>query len=218
MKKLLLFAFMLSCLSHLNAQAQNRRRVYLFEKYTNGMVLLKNKVRIPTSLNYDTANGNIMYIDNGKEMILEEAQGIDTVYIGTAKFIPSGQHGFLEMVPCKNGIVFIKWDLSKQLRGKKGAYGQIIQGSVDVMDVNAIKQQGGAIERNQYIDVYVQQNNNEYWLLRNGKFVKCRNEKSLIKLFPDKMELIKSYIKKHKPEFSKPQQVLDLLDYCMGLQ
>lgn len=217
MKKLLLFTFMLSCLSHLSTQAQNRRRVYLFEKYTNGMVLLKNKIRIPTSLNYDTANDNIMYIDNGKEMILDKAQGIDTVYIGTARFIPNGQHGFLEMVPCKNGIVFIKWDLSKQLRGKKGAYGQIIQGSVEVMDVNAIKQQGGTMERNQYIDVYVQQNNNEYWLLRNGKFVKCRNEKSLIKLFPDKMELIKSYIKKHKPEFSKPQHVLELLDYCMGL-
>lgn len=218
MKKLLLFAFILLCLSHISAQAQNRQRVYLFEKYTNGMVLLKNKARIPTSLNYDTANGNIMYIDNGQEMILEEVQGIDTVYIGSARFIPSGQHGFLEMVPCKNGVVFIKWDLSKQLRGKKGAYGQIIQGSVDIMDINVIKQQGGTIERNQYIDVYVQQNNNEYWLLRNGKFVKCRNEKSLIKLFPNKTELIKNYIKEHKVIFSNPQHMVDILDYCMGLQ
>lgn len=180
MKKLLLFAFMLLCLSHISAQAQNRQRVYLFEKYTNGLVLLKNKARIPTSLNYDTANSNIMYIDNG--------------------------------------IVFIKWDLSKQLRGKRGAYGQIIQGSVEVMDVNAIKQQGGTMERNQYIDVYVQQNNNEYWLLRNGKFVKCRNEKSLIKLSPNKTELIKSYIKEHKVIFSNPQHMGDILDYCMGLQ
>lgn len=218
MKKFLLFTFMLSCLSHLSTQAQNRQRVYLFEKYTNGIVLLKNKACIPTSLNYDTANGNIMYIDNGKEMILEEAQGIDTIYIGTTRFIPNGQHGFLEMVPCRNGIVFIKWDLSKQLRGKRGAYGQIIQGSVEVMDVNAIKQQGGTMERNQYIDVYVQQNNNEYWLLRNGKFVKCRNEKSLIKLFPNKTELIKSYIKEHKVIFSNPQHMVDILDYCMGLQ
>lgn len=218
MNRVLLLAFMLLCLSQINTQAQNRQRVYLFEKYTNGMVLLKNKARIPTSLNYDTANGYMMYIDNGKEMILETAQGIDTVYIGTAKFIPSGQHGFLEMVSCKNGIVFIKWDLSKQLRGKKGAYGQIIQGSVDVMDINTIKQQGGTTERNQYVDVYVQQNNNEYWLLRDGKFVKCKNEKSLIKLFPDKAELIKTYIKEYKLELSNPQQMLDLLDYCMGLQ
>lgn len=218
MNKVLLLVFMLLYLSHINTQAQNRQRVYLFEKYTNGMVLLKNKVHIPTSLNYDTANGYMMYIDNGKEMILEESQGIDTVYIGTAKFIPSGQHSFLEMVSRKNGVIFIKWDLSKQLRGKKGAYGQIIQGTVDVIDINVIKQQGGVIERSQYIDVYVQQNNNEYWLLRNDEFVKCRNKKSLIKLFPDKAELIKSYIKEHKLEFNNPQQILDLLDYCMGLQ
>ncbi len=218
MNKFLLLASILLCLSLVNAQAQNRQRIYLFEKYTKGMVLLKNKARVPTSLNYDTANGNMMYIDNGKEMILEEVQGIDTVYIETAKFIPSGQHGFLEMMDLKNGTVFINWRLKKLLVGKKGAYGQVIQGNLEVMDVNVIKQQAGIARReDNVVDVYTQLNENEYYLLRNGKFVKCRNEKSLLKLFPGKEELIKKYISKHQSSFNNTHSIIELLDYCMGI-
>lgn len=206
------------CLTIFFAKAQSQQRIYLFDKYTNGIVLLKNKARVSTALNYDASNKNMMYKDNGEEMILNEAQGIDTVYIGTYKFIPNGQHGFLEMTPLKNGTVFVNWKLKKQLVGKKGAYGQVIQGSVEVLNVNAIKQQAGVSKReDNVVDVYTQLNDNEYWLLRNGKFVKCNNEKSLLKLFPGIEDLIKTFIKEQKLDFRNTQQAIAIMDYCLGI-
>lgn len=203
----------------ITATAQTQKRIYLFEKYTNGVVLLKNKARVSTSLNYDAANRNMMYIDNGNEMILNEAQGVDTVYIGNYKFIPNGQHGFLEKMPVSNGDIFINWALKKQMIGKKGAYGQVIQGNVEVMDLNMIKGQAGVTNREENVtNVYTQQNENEYWLLRAGKFVKCNNEKSLLKLFPGKEEQIKAYIKEQKLDFRNTQQALDIVDYCLGIR
>lgn len=212
--------FLLNCFLWFNvvAIAQNQQRIYLLDKYTNGSVLLKNQTRVSTVLNYDAANRNMMYIANGIEMILDEMQGIDTVYIGTYKFIPNGQHGFLEMTPLKNGTVFVNWKLKKQFVGKKGAYGQVIQGSVEVLNVNAIKQQAGVSKReDNVVDVYAQLNENEYWLLRNGKFVKCNNEKSLLKLFPSVEDLIKTFIKEQKLDFRNTQQAIAIVDYCLGI-
>ena len=219
MKRLIYLLIPLVCMVNIHlSMAQNQQRIYLFENYTGGTVLLKNKARVSVSLNYDAANQNMMYMDGSKEMILDEAQGVDTVYIGKQKFIPNSQHGFLEMIGLKNGTIFINWKLKKLLVGKKGAYGQVIQGNVEVMDVNVIKQLAGAVRReDNVVDVYTQLNENEYYLLRNGKFVKCKNEKSLLKLFPGKEELIKKYISKHQSSFNNTHSIIELLDYCMGI-
>ncbi|MCD7924895.1 MAG: hypothetical protein LUI85_09445 [Bacteroides sp.] len=219
MKKLIYLLILLACIINIHVSAaQSQQRIFLIEDYTGGTVVLKNKTHVPTDLNYDAANQNMMYMDGDKEMILDQTQGVNTVYIGRQKFIPNGQHGFLEMIGLKNGTIFINWKLKKLLVGKKGAYGQVIQGNVEAMDVNVIKQQAGIARReDNVVDVYTQLNENEYYLLRNGKFVKCRNEKSLLKLFPGKEELIKKYISKHQSSFNNTHSIIELLDYCMGI-
>lgn len=190
--------------------------MYVFTQYTNGTVLLKSKARISASLNYDAANRVMMYIENKNEMILDASQGIDTIYIAKRKFIPHPSKGFLEMVSLKNGTIFINWSLRQLLRGKKGAYGQVIQGSVAALDVNAIKEQSGSINR-ESVDVYTQLNENEYWLLNMGKFVKCNNEKSLLKLFPGKEEQIKEFIREKKMSFKNTLQAIDIINFSLGI-
>lgn len=196
--------------------AQNQSRVYLFEKYTNGKVLMHTRAIAPAFLNYDVANCNMMYMEDKKEMILENIQSIDTVFIGGNKFIPVGNKGFLDVVNLKNGTVYIYWKLTSHFVGKKGAYGQIVQGTVETVNMNMVKQQAGNESRHQNVtDVYARRNENEYWLLRNGKFAKCKNEKSLLKLFPGKEEEIKIFMEEHKFNFSNTQQALEIIDFCL---
>lgn len=216
MKRILCLFLIFFCICIINAQ--NQKRIYLFEKYTKGKVLLRNHSIVPVNLNYDAANCNMMYVNGNDEMILENIHDIDTVYVGNSKFIPASSKGFLEMVNLKNGIIYIFWKLTNQYLGKKGAYGQIMQGSAASIDINMVKQQAGYDEHNRNItDVYAMQNENEYWLHLNGKFVKCKNEKSLLKLFLNKEEQIKEYIKKHNLNWNNTQHVIDLLDFCLGL-
>ena len=198
--------------------SQSLKRIYLFDRYTKGYVLMKNYSLVPVTLNYDAANCNMMYMEGENEMILDNLQRIDTVFIGKSKFIPFGQKGFTEVHSLKNGTVYIYWKLTNQLVGKKGAYGQVVQGTVETLNINMVKQQAGYEGREQNVtDVYMRRNQNEYWLLRNGKLLKCKDKKSLLKLFANKEEPIKEYIKEHKPEFGDPHQVLQLLNYCMGI-
>ena len=190
--------------------------MYLFAEYTSGTILLKNRAHISVYLNYDTANRNMMYMDNQNEMILDATNGVDTIYIDKRKFIPNTQKGYLEIVFLKNGVVFINWTSRQHLRGKKGAYGQIMQGSVQTLDINTIKEQSGIVN-SETTDVYTQLYENECWVLREDKFIKCNNEKSLLKLFPGKEKQIKAYIKERKIEFRNTQQAVEAIDYCLGI-
>ena len=64
MRKILLF---LTMLASYNVYAQ---AVMLFPEYEQGTVLLRNNQRVNVKLNYDATNKQMMYQDNGKNMIL----------------------------------------------------------------------------------------------------------------------------------------------------
>ncbi|CAK7027888.1 MAG: hypothetical protein PARBA_01169 [Parabacteroides sp.] len=61
------------------------------------------------------------------------------------------------------------------------------------------------IYKNENRDVIGTYNDNDYWLYLNDKFVKFKNEKSLLKLFPQKEEAIRNYIKEYKNRYEKPR-------------
>lgn len=61
-------------------------------------------------------------------------------------------------------------------------------------------------------------NENEYWLKINGKYVRCKNKKTLLKLFPNYKLEIEEYIKANKIDFSNTEHMINLLNYCLGLK
>jgi len=190
-----------------------KKRLYLFEEYTNGTVLMLNNARANASLNYDAANRLMMYMEGEEAMILTNTQAIDTVFIADRKFIPAGRI-FLEVVPLTSGEIYVNWLLNEHYRGKKGAYGQTTQNNIIVINTNHF--QPGVYER-QTADVNIVGNKNEYWLLRKGKYVKFKNEKGLLALFPDNKAQIRDYIRQHKLAISNPQDVFVLMEYIRTL-
>ena len=71
------------------------------------------------------------------------------------------------------------------------------------------------IYKNENRDVIGTYNDNDYWFYLNDKFVKFKNEKSLLKLFPQKEEAIRNYIKEYKTGMKNPEQVIELMNYCL---
>lgn len=191
-----------------------QKRIMLFEDYTQGTVLMKNKSRTTTLLNYDAANRLMMYRQNDEEMILSNNRQVDTIYISSRKFIPIGPV-YLEAVSVQNGIIYINWLLKNINRGKKGAYGMPALGKVET--VNTREFRGGGTYDNEYLDIYQLVNSNEYWLLNSDKPVKCKNLKGLIKLFPEREAQIKDFVKKEKLDFTKAKDAIQVINYCLGL-
>ena len=147
-------------------------------------------------------------------MILTNTQAIDTVFIASHKFIPYSRN-FLEVVEMPNGNLYINWSLRELYKGRQGAYGYANQSTTTTSINTSFYNKGYYKVENP--DIMEEINDNDYWFFRTDKPVKFRNEKSLLKLFPGKEELIKSYIKEHNINMKNPEQVIELSNYCMGL-
>ncbi|WP_455672105.1 hypothetical protein [Phocaeicola sp.] len=206
---LLLF---IAALSFQDALAQ-KKRLMLFDNYTKGTVLMKNRARVNAELNFDATNNNMMFKQGSEEMILTNVNQIDTVYIGNRKFIPI-KNIYLESVSTKHGDIYIHWNMKNAYKGKKGAMGMTTQAKVET--INTAEYQYGVYE-NQYVDVYQLSNENEYYLFKKGKPAIVKNEKTLLKSFPENKDAIKGYIKEQKVSFSKVDDIIKLLEYCLGL-
>jgi len=51
-----------------------------------------------------------------------------------------------------------------------------------------------------------------YYIRKNGEYFKANNEQQLIKVFPDKKEVIKSLIKNNHTNFSRKEDVVILIN------
>lgn len=210
--RVLISLFFLTLLFSQTTAAQEKR-LMLFSDYPRGTVLMKNKAKINTELNFDAANNNMMFRQDGKEMILTNFNEIDTIYINDKKFIVV-KETYLEVVPTKHGTIYVHWNLKDVYQGQKGAFGITTQAKVE--SINTSEWQHGPYE-NQYVDIYQTANKNKYFLLREDKYVSINNEKTIFKSFPGHTAEIKSYLNQHKTDFSKTDEVIALLEYCMGL-
>lgn len=189
-------------------------RLFLFDNFKDGTVLMKNQAKTSASFNYDTANHQMLFKQDGEIMVMDGIELVDTIYIDSRKFFPAGRSLFIEAVSVKNGTIYINWILKKHFKGKKGAYGQVLQTNVETINTSYWT---NSEYKHESADVYSLLNENEYWLEHNSKFVKCKNEKSLLRLFPSKESMIKKFIKENKIDFHSTEQVVNLLNYCLGI-
>lgn len=207
--KAILLIFMFCCAFETNAQ---QKRVFLFEEYTNGTVLLKNGAKVSALLNYDASNRKMMFKQDNMELILVNGDQIDTVYIDNRKFVPT-ENSFREVVSLENGMVFIDWSLKNSYRGYKGAYGQPSQAKVEVINTAELTHD---IYENQYAEVYELKNENTYGFYHKGRFVICKNTKDVLKVFSGQKDSIQLYIKKEGINFNNQADALKLINYCLG--
>lgn len=213
MKKNIIFLLLgLAIMSGYKLNAQSKR-ILLLDEYTDGIVLMKNKSKISSKLNYDTANKKMMYMQNNQEMILVNPNQVDTVYIEDRKFIPV-QLFFLEVIDAKNGTVLINWSLKQKYKGNKGAYGQITQNKVETINTSHWTNDE---YKEQSTSVWERENSNEYWFNINDKAIKCKSTKDIIKQFPNHKEDINSFIKENKINFKNASDAIKLVDYCLKL-
>lgn len=211
MKHNLLILVFIFCSAGLYAQ---KKSIYLLNEFTQGSVLMKNGARASSILNYDAANRKMKFMDKEEIMILTNTQEVDTIYIAAHKFIPANRM-FLEVIEVPNGRVYINWNLRELYKGKVGAYGQTSQ-STTTTSINTSFYNKG-IYNKEDSDILEQVNDNDYWIIKNNKLIKFKDEKSLLKLFPGKETAIKNYIKDQKINIKNPAQMIELTNYSLGL-
>lgn len=213
--KTYLFITIMCCLATIGSANAQKKRQMLFEDYSKGVVLMKNNSRTMADLNYDAGNQKMMFKNGQEEMLLTNVAQIDTVYIGDSKFIPTGsKENFYELLPLPNGIIGINWLLKHTSQGYKNAFGVTQQAKVESLNTNQLNY---STYENQYTEVYKLANQNEYCIIREGKPLKFKNKKTLLKLFPNKQTQIEEFMKLQKTNMNNPKDVITLVNYCLGL-
>lgn len=200
---------------------QSKQKRYMFEEFTNGKVLMKNRGVVNTSLNYDWISQEINYMDGQEQMILTGLEMIDTVYIADRKLIPYGNQ-FLEVVPVDNGSLYINWKVKLKNKGKEGPMGTtshaVTSQKADVMAMDKISSVPGQGLSISDIYVYDATFENTYYIRVDNKFKNFTSQKTFLKLFPkEKSEIVQSYIKEKKIDFQNTSDVIKLTNYTLAL-
>lgn len=212
----LLFVLALS-LASTSLQAQNR--VLLYPTFQTGTILMKNKQKIKSSLNYDAKKHELLYQQGEDIMIVSNINQVDTVYINQSKFI-SNENRVMEYITLdKGGYCLIDWNLLVTNIGYVGAYGQTVQGGVKALKLSSVEGFSQGVDRvtsngsGNDNKVYRQRSQNTYYIYRDDKMLKFKDKKSFLKLFTDRTEELSSYIKENDISFQKAEDVIKLINH-----
>lgn len=192
----------------LNMQAQK----YLLPDFKSCIAISKNNGRpIQEKFNYNCETQTMEFLDGEYIMKLDPISQIDTLYLDTHKMIPYGTH-FLEVIYVSNKFSLLVDHKRKAVnQGKTGAMGLKTQGTVENVDFSSF---GGrhTEEWKKGNEVWKYKDESTYVYTVKSKMKRFRNVKMLVKIFPEKEEEIKTYIRTHdKFGFEHPDEVLNLL-------
>ena len=202
--------------------AQQFSRIFLFDEFAKAQIKFRNRTQAIVSLNYDVANKKMLYTQGDDLMEVTNIQTVDTIFVKGHKFIPVA-NVFYEVVPLKNGIVYIDWLIKDVNIGSKGALGAVTQGSVHNLQMsnlglNAVEmytpykqQELGST------DLYQRKSDNTYFIRKKNKFVKLKTLKQLKKASPDNKDKIDAFAKENKIDMKETRDALLVINYCLWL-
>jgi hypothetical protein len=186
---------------------------YLFREFSKGNVLLRGNKLQATVLNYNTVTENMVFEQNGKLLDLINLDLIDTVYVHDSKFVPIGKV-FYEVVATSPIPVFIQHKGDLLPPGKPVGYG-------GTSEVAATTRLSGVQLESGYYNLQLPPDfkvkiTPVYWLRKDGAMVSFLNERQLLKLFPERENDIKSFIKKERLKVDRRDDLVRIIRYCSG--
>ena len=213
------FVITIICLLYavtITAQTEYRRSELLFDGFTQGMVLFKNKTTAKAPFNYDMFKGEMLFMDGENKMILQNPHTIDTIYIDERKFIPY-KNAYLEKVDTESNILLIEWVvvISNELIEGKGLISH--GGGTDVLNISRSQTTGEAASAENIESSF--KNNNTYYLLSGKKMQKFNTIQGLAKLYPkESANEIQKFASDNKINIQKPEDLNSLIGFADKLK
>lgn len=185
---------------------------YLFPKFTKGVILMKSGIKNQLLLNYNSLTEEMIFENNGKKLAIAEGELklIDTVFIESRKFIPMNNK-FFELAYHSKCDLYVEHKCSMITPGKPSAYGGTSQTS-SITSISSIKSAGRLYEI-ELPEGYEIKPYTCYWLKKNGELNKFINMKQLMKLYDDKKDLFKAYVRKYDVRYDNQEGMAQLIKY-----
>ena len=186
------------------------QKTLLYNQFINGSVLMKSGAIENAPLNYNTENQTIVFIKDGRYMILTGTEMIDTIYIGDKKFV-SAHNIICEVVATGPIALYLSYNnhprpVEATTDHNGTSRKESNQVSNTVTDVYATK-----LFRGNY-NFEILKN---YWLKMDDKFHKANTIKQFLKSFSsDKRSAIEKYVETDHIDFNKESDLIKLVGFC----
>lgn len=215
--KLSFGAFLISCSSILYGQPKKPAQMlqYLFPEFSSTQVILKGMQSKSTMMNYNIVSERMVYLQDGQYFDMTNSEMVDTVYIYQKIFVPFGKT-FFEMLQNKPIAFFIQHKGILEEAGVPSGYGGTSKTTASnyLSNFNQSKMSYNlGIPENSTVTV-----SNIYWIRKDDNMLDFQNEKQFLKLYPDKSDLIKTFIKKNRLKFERPDDLIQIVNYSSALK
>jgi len=181
---------------------------YVFDEFTPGTVKMKSGAISKQNLNYNIITNEMVFEENGKFAAIAGPENVDTVYIADRKFIPLNNKFYEVLV---NGAMPLLEEFTASViePGTSIGYGSTTESGA-ASSYQSLIRDGGAYGL-KLPDGFKVMSKQAFFILQNGRLEKVGNEKQLIKVFPNKKDVIKDLAKKNNTNFSKREDVAALV-------
>ena len=197
----------------LGLSAAAQAPIYLFEEFTDGTVLLKNRSVVKTKFNLDIFHDKFLYMDGDQIMEMTDFSNVSMVTIDGRTFLPQGKSLYELIELDGENSLLVKRHQKKNPMGKKGANEQVLHGtnaqSIDPEYYSpSLTKRGGEEVMNTISD-------NKYGILTGGKFRAFNDKRSFLKLYSERKDLLESYINVENILFSNVDDVIRLVQFAL---
>jgi len=183
---------------------------YIFPEFLKGTILMKSGIKNEALLNYNSLSEEMVFDNKGTKLALGQPELIDTIFINGRRFFLMNKK-FVELVYKSKYALFVEHKCNIKDPGKPAGYGGTSQTSATTSyssylsggQVYGLKLPTG-IETEPYI---------EYWLSKDGKQSKFLNIRQLSKLFSEKEDKVKEYLKKNDVKFNNQESLIGFIKF-----
>ena len=197
--------------SHAQTQIQETTH-YLFPEFTQGVILMKAGEKNKTLLNYNSLTEEMIFENNGRKLAIAQRDfmRIDTVFIKDRKFIPLIDL-FVEIIYDSKWDLLVEHKCKAEKQGKPSGYGGTSKTSA-ISSQSSLSAEGNfyqlKLPSSYEIEPYMY-----YWLRKDGELYKFESMRELKKLYKDKEDLFKPYVKKHGVKYDNQKSIIQLIEY-----
>lgn len=186
---------------------------YLYSEFTTGRILLKNGNYSDRKLNYNHLAGEMEFIQGRDTLSIANRKDIGLIMVAQDTFYYD--KGYIEQL--RGGKIKVGLKQYVELKEKQNldTYGVSSSGAATT-SFGSMPADGNFYKLTANKDLIFKRTLQYYIATPESGFVLC-NKKSIIKLFPQKKDKIKSYFKARTVKFDSKEDILRLADFLNSL-
>jgi hypothetical protein len=186
---------------------------YRYPEFTNGQVLFKNGASSTNKLNYNLLMGEMEFLQARDTLSIIKKKDIGLIVVAQDTFYYD--NGYLEQIAGGKFKVVLKEYIKLKEVLSKDSYGTSSSGSAS-NTFGTLPAEGNFYKLTANKDMVFQKTFEYYFATPSSGFIQF-SKKNVIRLFPQKEDAIKAYLKSNKVDFNSRDDLLRLADFLHGL-